>query len=152
MLTGIDEQRASCFFFVDAFRQVVAAVEAGELTTASAANTRLDAPRHDIEALADRSGDFAAQKQRTADRSLERLVCTGDWLNLACAALCTLGCVVAIAWSVYFPRRLTRPLADLSEVARRMAAGDLAVRAGLSGADEVGTLGRAFDQMAATVE
>ncbi len=43
---------------------------------------------------------------------------------------------------------LSRSLRALAALARRMAGGDLTLRAGSSGSDEVAALGRAFDQLA----
>jgi signal transduction histidine kinase len=51
--------------------------------------------------------------------------------------------------SVWFSRRLVRPLDQLAAAARRFGAGDIAARADLTRADEVGDVGRAFDEMAA---
>jgi two-component system, OmpR family, sensor kinase len=50
--------------------------------------------------------------------------------------------------SVWFSRRLARPLEQLANAARRFGAGDTTARANLHRADEVGDLGRAFDEMA----
>jgi len=50
--------------------------------------------------------------------------------------------------SVWFSRRLARPLGQLAAAARRFGAGDTAARAHLTLADEVGDVGRAFDEMA----
>jgi len=55
--------------------------------------------------------------------------------------------LVGIA-SVWFSRRLARPLDQLARAARRFGAGDTAARASLHRADEVGDVGRAFDEMA----
>lgn len=55
--------------------------------------------------------------------------------------------LVGIA-SVWFSRRLARPLDQLANAARRFGAGDTAARANLHRADEVGDVGRAFDDMA----
>ncbi len=45
-------------------------------------------------------------------------------------------------------RRVTRPLVRLRTAAGRLAAGDIAIRMNFTRQDEVGDLGRAFDQMA----
>jgi len=50
--------------------------------------------------------------------------------------------------SVWFSRRLVRPLDQLVTAARRFGAGDTTARAHLTRADEVGDVGRAFDEMA----
>jgi two-component system OmpR family sensor kinase len=55
--------------------------------------------------------------------------------------------LVGIA-SVWFSRRLARPLEQLARAARRFGAGDTTARAELHRADEVGDVGRAFDEMA----
>ncbi|MGI8499504.1 MAG: methyl-accepting chemotaxis protein [Gemmatimonadaceae bacterium] len=53
---------------------------------------------------------------------------------------------------VTFTRRFLQPLTLIRDAALRIAAGDLAVRAGLGTTDEVGQLGEAFDVMAARVQ
>jgi signal transduction histidine kinase len=49
---------------------------------------------------------------------------------------------------MWFSRRLVRPLDQLVTAARRFGAGDTTARANLTRADEVGDVGRAFDDMA----
>jgi len=51
-------------------------------------------------------------------------------------------------FSVWFSRRLAHPLDQLAVAARRFGSGDTTARANLTRADEVGDLGRAFDEMA----
>ena len=48
-------------------------------------------------------------------------------------------------------RHVTRPLGDLREAAKRFSAGDLAKRLNFTRQDELGDLGRTFDQMAASL-
>ena len=55
--------------------------------------------------------------------------------------------IVGLA-SVWFSRRLAQPLEQLANAARRFGTGDTAARANLHRADEVGDVGRAFDEMA----
>ncbi len=52
---------------------------------------------------------------------------------------------VATAW---FTRRLVRPLSDLAEAARQFGGGNTKARAALHREDELGEVGRAFDDMA----
>lgn len=49
-------------------------------------------------------------------------------------------------------RRMTSPLLTLTNVARCTATGDLSARADIRRADEIGSLGRAFNEMANRVE
>jgi signal transduction histidine kinase len=52
------------------------------------------------------------------------------------------------AASIWFSRRLARPLDQLAKAAREFGAGDLNARAALHREDELGDVGRAFDEMA----
>lgn len=52
------------------------------------------------------------------------------------------------AASIWFSRRLARPLDQLATAARRFGGGDTAARARLDRLDELGDVGRAFDEMA----
>ncbi|PRQ07156.1 sensor histidine kinase [Enhygromyxa salina] len=54
---------------------------------------------------------------------------------------------VAILAGILIARRTTRKVSDLSEVMRRVASGDLSVRAPRLGADELGQLASAFNTM-----
>jgi two-component system OmpR family sensor kinase len=56
--------------------------------------------------------------------------------------------VVVGAASLWFSRRLARPLGQLADAARRFGGGDMAARAKLHREDELGDVGRAFDDMA----
>lgn len=55
-----------------------------------------------------------------------------------------------IAWYVY--RRITRPIAILSEAAGRIEAGELGVTVPMQGDDELGALGKAFSNMSLRLE
>jgi two-component system, OmpR family, phosphate regulon sensor histidine kinase PhoR len=66
------------------------------------------------------------------------------------------GSVLLLALLVVFAGLLVRltakGLGDLTEVARRMTAGDLAARSGLEGTDELSELGRTLDKLARGLE
>jgi signal transduction histidine kinase len=59
--------------------------------------------------------------------------------------------VVALV-SAPFARAIARPIEQLARVARRLGEGDLTARAGLAQRDEIGALGRTFDEMAERLE
>jgi two-component system, OmpR family, sensor histidine kinase BaeS len=64
-----------------------------------------------------------------------------------------LAAAVASGLGVLMARRIAKPLEQLEEAAGAVARGDLAARSGLSvRADEIGSLGRSFDAMAADLE
>jgi len=56
--------------------------------------------------------------------------------------------IVVGAATLWFSRRLVRPLDQLAGAARKFGAGDTAARANLHRDDELGDVGRAFDDMA----
>ena len=56
--------------------------------------------------------------------------------------------IVVGAASLWFSRKLVRPLGELAEAARKFGAGDTASRAKLTREDELGDVGKAFDDMA----
>jgi signal transduction histidine kinase/DNA-binding response OmpR family regulator len=59
--------------------------------------------------------------------------------------------VLSAVASGFLARRVTRPLVRLRAAAGRLAAGNIATRLNFTRQDEVGDLGRAFDQMAAAL-
>jgi two-component system OmpR family sensor kinase/two-component system sensor histidine kinase BaeS len=56
--------------------------------------------------------------------------------------------VAALALAALIVRQITQPLDDLSRAAQRISAGDLAVRVGVQGDDEIAAVARSFNQMA----
>lgn len=67
-----------------------------------------------------------------------------DFILPMCGAIL----LVVGAASIWFSRRLARPLDQLAEAARNFGAGDTTARADLKRNDELGEVGRAFDEMA----
>ncbi len=71
-----------------------------------------------------------------------------ELLRRGLGALVVVVLVLAIA-SLPLARAMSRPLEQLSRAAERLGRGDLLARANLRPGDEIGELGRAFDEMAA---
>jgi signal transduction histidine kinase len=64
-----------------------------------------------------------------------------------------LGCVLfGLIASLMYSRQLVRPLVELTAVTKRLAAGDLSARAQVRSADELQTLGDAFNEMAGKLQ
>jgi signal transduction histidine kinase len=59
-----------------------------------------------------------------------------------------LGTLAAIILGFFIARSLTKPIADISQAAVRFAGGDYTSRTGAVGQDEIGKLGRVFNEMA----
>ncbi len=72
------------------------------------------------------------------------------WLRLLVLAGGVLLAVLPAA--ILLGRRLTRPLERVRRTAERLAAGDSSARVGIAGEDEVGTVARALDGLAASLE
>ena len=64
--------------------------------------------------------------------------------------LIVLGAVGALYWMVH--TRITAPLHRLADVVDRFGCGELTVRAGGGTSDEIGNLGRSFNEMAARIQ
>jgi signal transduction histidine kinase len=60
--------------------------------------------------------------------------------------------VAALLMAAAIAHQITRPLMNLTQAARRVAAGDLGVRVPLEGRDEVGELAASFNHMAGSLE
>jgi two-component system cell cycle response regulator len=76
----------------------------------------------------------------------------GGGLQRTLAVVVVLATIALLVTLAVLTSRLTRPLAELTAVARRLGGGDLTARTGIHGVDEVGTLAAAFDAMADELE
>lgn len=86
----------------------------------------------------------AQMEAQEADASSQALNTDLGWRTLGIALLMLLGVGGAMVWVA---RSLVWPLSRLHETVQAVAAGNLAARTGLTQADEIGQLGRAFDQL-----
>ena len=68
------------------------------------------------------------------------------------AILALVALAAGLIATIVITRRATRPLDRVAAAAARLAAGDLTARTGVSGGDEVGAVGRSFDEMADRLE
>ncbi len=74
----------------------------------------------------------------------------GSLAGLAIAALVAIG--FASLGGVWYANRLVRPIERITETAQALKSGDRDARTGLEGDDEIGFLGRTFDEMADSIE
>ncbi|MEK7879659.1 MAG: histidine kinase dimerization/phospho-acceptor domain-containing protein, partial [candidate division NC10 bacterium] len=75
----------------------------------------------------------------SARASIRQVMLAGGLLALA----------VALAISLLIARWVTRPVAEMQSIARRLAGGDFSVKAPVRSPDEIGSLGRALNVMGA---
>lgn len=71
-------------------------------------------------------------------------------LNIGLGFL-AIGCALALAVSIWLGRRISAPILQLLEATRRVADGELEARVEAGRQDEIGDLGRSFNQMAAAL-
>jgi rsbT co-antagonist protein RsbR len=124
----------------------------GYILTPEAAIRSFDLYKADIQSLTNSAQTIAlakADRAQHAEAELLETTSRSTWLVLVISVLAL---IVAAAWCLFFPVRLMRPIAVLQAATSRLAGGDLAARAGLKRADELGLLGRRFDEMAATIQ
>ena len=104
-----------------------------------------DEKQRSIRALADEMG------QETEDQAREALAASERSAQASTQALVSVGLLalgIAVASSVYLDRIMSGPLRGVSEIAGRVARGDLTVNVGTGERkDEVGALAEAFRQM-----
>src|SRR5207244_3124375 len=82
------------------------------------------------------------------ESSVEALSGLSSFTNVLVAV--SLGAIgISVLGVVFFTRRITRPLQSLTEVAMRMAGGDLTSTASVKRRDELGLLAEAFNSMGA---
>jgi two-component system, OmpR family, sensor histidine kinase BaeS len=74
----------------------------------------------------------------------------GSLAGLAIAALVAIG--FASLGGVWYANRLVRPIERITETAQALKSGDREARTRLEGDDEIGFLGRTFDEMADSIE
>ena len=135
-----------------AFEGVHQSIDVGYIFTTEAAIKSLSLYKQDIQSLtksAQTTAQAKAQRAQQAEATLLETIASSMQLLLGISALAL---VVAVAWCLMFPMHLMRPIGALQSATSRLAGGDLAARVQLKRADELGVLGRRFDEMAETIQ
>jgi len=94
-----------------------------------------------IEAAAQRKHETLASERASASDAADRAL-------LTMAGFGTVALLLAVGGAIGLTTRVIRPLAALRAQARAIRAGDLEVRADVSGPEEIASLGRSFNEMA----
>jgi signal transduction histidine kinase len=95
---------------------------------------------------------FVAGEQKLADERNARARHTGRVAILLGAVSLALAVLLIVLLTAYLAQRVARPIRLAAEAAGRLADGDLSSRVDEHGVAEVGTLQRAFNSMAASLE
>ncbi|HTD04315.1 bifunctional diguanylate cyclase/phosphodiesterase [Undibacterium sp.] len=92
----------------------------------------------------------AGENQTTVlilQRSISEAIAPYENLKLTLLILTGVGVLVAIILSVFSARRITGPMRQLAETARKLGAGDYSASIDVKGQDEIGELARTFISM-----
>jgi rsbT co-antagonist protein RsbR len=135
-----------------AFEGVHESIDVGYIFTTEAAIKSLSLYKQDIQSLTKSAQTMAQAKARRAQQAEDTLLETIASSMQMVLVISALALVVAVAWCLLFPIYLMRPIAALQSATSRLTGGDLAARVQLQRADELGMLGRRFDQMAETIQ
>jgi two-component system, NtrC family, sensor histidine kinase KinB len=115
---------------------------------AKAAEVYLDRVVPALVALQRATDDILAVNQDAMVRKSERARRDAERMNGAVLAATIGACLLGLFASTVLTTRLVRPLSVLSQAARRVGQGDLAVRARIDGRDEIAQVARDFNAMA----
>jgi rsbT co-antagonist protein RsbR len=135
-----------------AFEGVHQSIDVGYIFTTEAAIKSLSLYKQDIQSLTKSAQTIAQAKARRAQRAEAALVETIASSRQLVLGISALALMLALAWCLIFPIHLMRPIAALQSATSRLAGGDLEARVLLQRNDELGVLGRRFDEMAETIQ
>jgi diguanylate cyclase (GGDEF)-like protein len=117
----------------DMIRQLAATYQVGTWATSEQASAS-------IEAAAQRKQETLASERALASDAADRAL-------LTLAGLGSVALLLAVGGAMGLTTRVIRPLAALRAQARAIRAGDLEVRADVSGPEEIASLARSFNEM-----
>jgi diguanylate cyclase (GGDEF)-like protein len=117
----------------DLIRQLAATYQVGTWATSEQASAS-------IEAAAQRKQEMYASERASASDAADRALWT-------LAGLGTVALLLAVGGAMGLTTRVIRPLAALRAQARAIRAGDLEVRADVSGPEEIASLAHSFNEM-----
>jgi signal transduction histidine kinase len=126
--------------------EVVPAVDRDDRTAARALGERIEAIVDKVVAINEELNRGFERRSDEAHDEAERIRGRMRLWAIACFALAI---VLATAVGAYLMRSISRPVAALRRGAEQVGAGDLSVRIGLSGDDELAELAGSFDRMTA---
>ncbi|GIV98214.1 MAG: hypothetical protein KatS3mg057_2871 [Herpetosiphonaceae bacterium] len=132
----------------DAVFRVYQEINAGRILTPQEANRAITPSKNTIRLLTDTAIDVAVQKDRQVKEVNAHLTQTMRLLNGVIIGSGLGAVLLAVAWSILFPVRLTRPILDLQQATQRLIDGDLTAHVTFDRRDELGALGKHFNTMA----
>jgi two-component system, NtrC family, sensor histidine kinase KinB len=135
--------RRSYVAYRAAFADFVAARERGDIEPSyfGVLNPLFVNTKDAADRILDLNQDAMVRKRDSARRAADRL-------NAVMLGTALIASLFGLISSTVLTRRILRPLSVLGQTARRLGEGDMAVRAKVDRADEIGTLAQEFNAMA----
>ncbi|MBB6428510.1 methyl-accepting chemotaxis protein [Algisphaera agarilytica] len=96
-------------------------------------------------------GEIAHQSTETAEAHIDSLITRSNFVQTMMISLSLLTVIAAIGIAWFLRRTICPPLSRTAEAVQRIADGDLTARVDIRSNDEVGDLGRNFNEMAQSI-
>jgi len=109
----------------DEFEKVISGVKSGRITTTQEANAAIQAGKNAFRELLDGAKKGGEVKYGEALVTMEELAANSSLMRSVVLGVCAANVVIAFLLLLVIPRSITRPIASLSEAARRMSTGQL---------------------------
>ena len=135
-----------------AMQDIDRAIRTGAITTPAAANAALTPSKQHVRQLTESAVAVANDEQAAIQAHMQAATRTATNLLAMMVVLGAILLICALGWSVFFPPRLLRPLAELQSATQHLARGDFHTRLDVRRSDEIGSLQTSFNVMAATIE
>lgn len=97
------------------------------------------------DALSERIKRLESELATTSENLVERIHSDSGRLGLAVLVVLGIGIVISVLLSIWVAKSVTRPLQKVSDVAGKLASGDLTARVELDTKDEIGRMGADLD-------
>jgi two-component system NtrC family sensor kinase len=150
---GVDQAKEITRLIVESDRrfreEVWPAIERNDRSRMHELHELTERPVQEVVALNTKLNSTLEAESETARKAAEDIRETARLVVIICFALAI---AAAAAVGYFLMRSISRPVAALRAGAVRVGAGDLGVRIGLPGDDELAELARVFDQMTADLE
>lgn len=121
----VGDWRRSYERYGDEFKQVIASVQSGEITTTEDANTAIKVGKNAFRVLLNGATEGGEIKYGAALLTMNQLANNSSLMRIVVLSVCAANVLIALFMLLVIPRSITRPIAALSEAASRMSKGEL---------------------------
>ncbi len=129
------------------FDKVISGVNSGRITTTREANVAIQAGKNAFRELLNGAKKGGEVKYGEALVTIEELAANSSLMRLVVLGVCAANVVIAFLLLLLIPRSITKPIASLSEAARRMSKGQLGEAVPTPRVSEFVELGRTLERL-----